>query len=256
MLQVMTIPARNDNYIWLIKKGNHAVVVDPGDAAPVLSRLTAGNLSLDAILITHLHHDHIDGIDALLAAWPEARIFAPSPLPHCQHFVQIVDEGDELTLDALALTLQILHLPGHTQDHIAYYGKGMLFCGDTLFSGGCGRLLDGTAEQLFNSLQRVKQLPPETQVFCAHEYTQANLKFCLLIEPDNPNTLSRMQQVCKLRQQGVPSLPSTMATELETNVFLRTNVTDVRAWAEMQAGQICENEIQVFAILREKKNNL
>ncbi|MFC3914998.1 hydroxyacylglutathione hydrolase [Pseudaeromonas sharmana] len=255
MLQVMTIPARQDNYIWLIKKDNHAVIVDPGEAEPVLQRLEQAGLQLDAILVTHLHHDHIDGIPRLLAAWPSARLFAPGDIAG-QLYVQRIEDGDELHLDALGLTLQVLHVPGHTGEHVAYYGQGMLFSGDTLFAAGCGRLLGGKAEQLYASLRRLAALPPDTQVYCAHEYTQSNLRFCYQVEPQNPAIRTRMQQVGKLIQQGLPTIPSRLSDELATNVFLRTASPDVQAWAEMNGGQICENEIQVFAILREKKNNL
>lgn len=256
MLQIVTIPARQDNYIWLLKKGLHAVVVDPGLADPVLERLNSLGLTLGAILLTHHHHDHIDGVPELLAHYPDAICYGPAvehPLLPTQ---QPLHNGQRIVLDTLEISLEIMALPGHTREHIAYYGHGALFCGDVLFAGGCGRLLDGTPEQMYDSLQRIKQLPPETRIYAAHEYTQSNLAFCQRVEPDNAALMDRIQSVSKLRRQGLPTLPSNLATELATNVFLRTQMTGIRHWAEQNAYCECKNEIHVFAILREKKNNL
>lgn len=256
MLHVVTIPARQDNYIWLLKKGQHAAVVDPGNAESVLERLDMLGLTLNTILLTHHHHDHIDGVPQLLANYPDALCYGPAQ-PHPALPDQLpLHDGQHITLDALDLSFEIMSLPGHTREHIAYWGHGALFCGDVLFSGGCGRLLDGTPEQMYHSLQRIKQLPPETRIYAAHEYTQSNLAFCQRVEPDNTALADRIQSVSKLRRQGLPSLPSNLATELASNVFLRTQMDSVRHWAEQNAFCACENEIQVFAILREKKNNL
>ena len=256
MLQVITLPARQDNYIWLLKKGQHAAVVDPGDAAPVIERLQHLGVKLDAILVTHYHADHIAGIPELLRLYPQAICYGPQgPHPELPTKRPLTD-GQRLRLDSMGISFEVMQLPGHTPEHIAYFGEGCLFCGDVLFAGGCGRLLDGTAEQMQNSLQRIKQLPEQTRIYCAHEYTQSNLAFCQLVEPDNQQTTERLRLVSKLRQQGLPTLPSTLAEELRTNVFLRTQIPQVRHWAERNALRECENEIHVFAILREKKNNL
>ena len=256
MLQIITLPARQDNYIWLLKKGQHALVVDPGDAAPVIERLQQLQLDLDAILLTHYHLDHIAGVPELLRHYPQALCYGPQP-PHPLLPGKIpLSDGQQLQLPTLDLSFNIMQLPGHTPEHIAYEGEGCLFCGDVLFAGGCGRLLDGTAEQMYQSLQRIKQLPAQTQIYCAHEYTQGNLAFCQSVEPDNLRTAERLRTVSKLRQQGLPTIPSELADELATNVFLRTQLPQVRHWAEHQAECECENEIHVFAILREKKNNL
>ncbi len=256
MLQVITLPARQDNYIWLLKKGQHAVVVDPGDAAPVVERLQQLGIQLDAILVTHFHADHIAGIPDLLRLYPQAICYGPQgPHPELPTKRPLTD-GQRLRLDSMGISFEVMQLPGHTPEHIAYLGEGCLFCGDVLFAGGCGRLLDGTAEQMQNSLQRIKQLPEQTRIYCAHEYTQSNLAFCQLVEPDNQQITERLRQVSKLRQQGLPTLPSTLAEELLTNVFLRTQIPQVQYWAQRNALCERENEIHVFAILREKKNNL
>ncbi len=256
MHQIVCIPSRKDNYIWLIKKDALALVVDPGEAEPVLARLTALGLQLHAILLTHHHHDHVDGVPALLAAFPACRLHGPDDAALAQALpaLERLRDGQRLGLPALGLEFEILHLPGHTRSHIAYLGQGALFCGDVLFSGGCGRLLEGTASQMFHSLQRLKQLPAGTKVYCAHEYTQSNLAFCLQVEPDNPALLARLRQVARLRQQGVPTLPSSLGDELSYNVFLRTAEPAVIAAAQIFSSSECENEIQVFASLREKKN--
>ena len=256
MLQVITIPSRQDNYIWLIKKANKAVVVDPGEAEPVLAHLAKLDLELHAILLTHHHHDHIDGVPQLLAAFPAAKCCGPTmPGVSIPTLLEVKNE-QTLALEELSLQFRVMHLPGHTQEHVAYYGHGALFCGDVLFGGGCGRLLGGTAEQLYHSLERIKKLPPETHIYCAHEYTANNLAFCQRIEPDNSLLKARIRQTARLRQQGIPTVPSSLSDELVTNVFLRTHIPEVKHSAEWFSMTKCENEIQIFASLREKKNNL
>jgi hydroxyacylglutathione hydrolase len=255
MLQIITIPSGTDNYIWLIKKAHRAIVIDPGEALAVKQVLKQQQLELYAILITHYHHDHIDGISELLSTHPDARCYGPEPQGSLPFPVTIVSEGQTLALQPLALEFAVMHLPGHTPEHVAYYGHGVLFCGDTLFAGGCGRVLGGTMEDLYASLQRIKALPPETLIYCAHEYTANNLAFCQRIEPDNPLLRARIRQTARLRQQGVPTVPSSLSDELVTNAFLRTHIPEVKHSAEWISMEKCENEIQVFASLREKKNN-
>ncbi len=257
MPQIITLPARQDNYIWLIREGDQAIVVDPGDAAPVEARLEQLGLALTGILITHFHGDHIEGVPALLARWPQAQLCTPVgwPGPAAEHHRQLTD-GDNLDFPTLGLQFTVMHLPGHTAEHLAFVGHGALFCGDTLFAGGCGRVFTGQPTLMWHSLQRLAALPPETQIYCAHEYTRANLEFCLRVEPDNLDTRQRLQQISKLRQQGLPTVPSRLEEELATNVFLRTHEVAVRAWCEIQTATLTENEQQVFAILREKKNTL
>ncbi|WMC11412.1 hydroxyacylglutathione hydrolase [Oceanimonas pelagia] len=254
-MNVISLRAFNDNYIWLIGNGRQAAVIDPGDAAPVSAALAERNLELVAILITHHHQDHTGGVRELLAAWPEASLYAPAgerlPAPGATALA----DGDSVALPGLALELQVLSVPGHTLGHIAYYGNGMLFCGDTLFSGGCGRLFEGTPEQMHHSLGRLAALPDDTRVYCAHEYTQANLAFCHAVEPDNPALLNYMKEVAKLRQQDVPTLPSSIGREKAVNVFLRTAEPAVRATAQLQAMEELNEDCQVFAALRRWKDH-
>jgi hydroxyacylglutathione hydrolase len=256
MLQIQSIPSRTDNYIWLIKAGNQAIAVDPGEAIPVIERLQNQSITLRAIFITHHHHDHVDGIAELLTHYPSCEVYGPQiTLPEVPQLRPLHDQ-DVIRLPDLDLKFTIWHTPGHTQEHIVFHGHDALFCGDTLFSGGCGRLFTGTTEQMHNSLQRLAGLPEKTRVYPAHEYTYNNLNYCWQVEPDNISTISRIKEVSKLQQQGCPTLPSTIAIEKKTNVFLRTNSPSVAAYAQKLSDQYLENEIQIFAILREKKNNL
>ncbi|MBL1378336.1 hydroxyacylglutathione hydrolase [Zobellella iuensis] len=255
MPNISPIPAFNDNYIWLISNGNSAAVVDPGDAAPVARALAERSLTLDAILITHHHRDHTGGVKALLARWPEARLYAPAAEPMPAASGTALQEGDRLTLPSLGLELEVMAVPGHTLGHIAYHGQGLLFCGDTLFSGGCGRLFEGTPQQMHLSLSRLAALPEDTKVYCTHEYTQANLAFCHAVEPNNPELKKYLQNVAKLRQQGLPTLPSSIGLENAVNVFLRAHVPGVRAAAQHHAMAELNGDAEVFAALRRWKDD-
>lgn len=252
MPPVITIPAFNDNYIWLIRHENHCLVVDPGSAEPVLERLAALNLTLDAILITHHHKDHTGGVADLLAAFPLARLYLPQhdELPGLTG--TRVEHGD--TIRWHGLTLTVIHVPGHTRGHVAYYSDGMLFCGDTLFSAGCGRLFEGTAEQMYDSLERLKSLPDETLIYPAHEYTMANLRFALAVEPDNPAITAYTREISKRRQQGVPSLPTRLELEKQVNVFLRCNHDSVKFSAEKYQLSQLDTPQEVFRVLRAWKD--
>lgn len=255
MLKVSPIPAFNDNYIWLISKAGRAVVVDPGDAEPVRAALAERELVLDGILITHYHRDHTGGVAALRRDWPDAALYAPAAEPMPAPGAIALADGQRITLPALDLELQIMAVPGHTLGHIAYCGGGLLFCGDTLFSGGCGRLFEGSPQQMHESLGRLAALPDDTLVYCTHEYTQANLAFCHAVEPNNPELKKYMQKVAKLRQQGIPTLPSSIAQEKAINVFLRARVPGVRAAARHHAMQELNEDYQVFAALRRWKDD-
>lgn len=251
-LDVIPVPAFRDNYIWLLHQDQHAVVVDPGDAAPVLAMLRARKLTLDAILITHHHHDHIGGVEALLAH-SRAQIYAPRTghyaFPH-----QPVSDGDQINLVPLDIQLNVMETPGHTLDHVIYYGANSLFCGDTLFSCGCGRLFEGTGEELYHSLQRIAALPGETRVYCAHEYTQHNIRFARSIDPDNPALAARSLDVDQQRERDLPSLPSTIQMEIDTNPFLRCDSAAIKA-AALRHGNITETDpISVFCAIRNMRN--
>jgi hydroxyacylglutathione hydrolase len=256
MLQIQCIPSRKDNYIWLIKNGNHAIVIDPGEAMPVIERLQNQSLTLRAIFITHHHHDHVDGVAELLTHYPDCHVYGPQiALPDVPQ-LQPQHDQDVIKFPDLDLSFTVWHTPGHTKEHIVFHGHGALFCGDTLFSGGCGRLFTGTAEQMYHSLQRLASLSEKTLVYPAHEYTYNNLSYCIQVEPDNSSTKERIKEINKLYQQGCPTVPSSIAIEKKTNVFLRTDNLNVAAYAQKLSDQYLENEIQIFAILREKKNNL
>ncbi len=254
---IAAIPAFKDNYIWLLHRQGQAVVVDPGEAGAVKNALATMGLRLEAILITHHHADHCGGIPELLAEAGQVPVFGPAAESITGVSVPL-SGGENLQFPGIGLALQVLPVPGHTRGHLAYQGnwegQPMLFCGDTLFGAGCGRLFEGTPAQMAASLGRLAALPAETAVFCAHEYTATNLGFAAAVEPDNPDIARRIRQVDSLRTQGLPTLPSTLAEELRSNPFLRCGVPAVRALAEAQAGHALADEVAVFAALREWRN--
>ena len=255
MLSVTPIPAFSDNYIWLLKKAGSAaaVVVDPGDEEPVLAALEEAHLSLAAILITHHHYDHTGGVKKLLEVWPDARVFGP-PDRRIAAVTQRVAEGDSIDVPGIEASFQVLEIPGHTSTHIAYLGDGVLFCGDTLFAGGCGRVFDGTFDQLSASLERLAGLPPDTLVYCAHEYTLANLGFAAWVEPQSAAISERRVAARLLRDAGEPTVPSRIGDELATNPFLRGAVPGVRAAAERFAGKSLSRSAEIFTALRRWKD--
>jgi hydroxyacylglutathione hydrolase len=250
MFDVSLIPAFKDNYIWLLTVAGRAVVVDPGDAAPVLERLRQTGLSLEAILITHHHADHQGGVAELTRHWP-ATVYAPASesITGCN---RPLAGGEELSI--LGQSLTVMAVPGHTLGHLAYYTQGRLFCGDTLFGAGCGRLFEGTPAQMFDSLEKIAALPDDTLIHCAHEYTEANLKFALAVEPDNPAIHARQQRVVELRAAGLPSVPSTLAEEKATNPFLRSRKAAV-IQAVGENPRVNPPQSAIFAALRQWRNN-
>jgi len=255
MFDITPIPAFADNYIWLLKSSDspEVAMVDPGDAMPVLDYLQREHLSLGAILITHHHHDHTGGINRLKNAFPNARVYGPAH----ESIPEITDplaEGAEVKLPWQSGSLKVFDVPGHTAGHIAYAGDNLLFCGDTLFAGGCGRVFDGTMEQMATSLQRIAQLPGETLLYCAHEYTQDNLGFAHWVEPENQALQERQNATQTLRNQGTPTVPSLLSLELETNPFLRTQIPTVVAAAEKWAKTPLNNHAAVFTALRTWKD--
>lgn len=225
-LRITAIPAFGDNYIWLLTSGGKAcAVVDPGDEDPVLEVLEQQGLDLSYILLTHHHADHIGGVPALLERY-QAKVFGPAderiPFVH-----QICREGDQVQLPDLDAEFRVLEVPAHTRHHIAFYGEGCLFSGDTLFSLGCGRLFEGSAQDMQKSLDKLAALPGSTKNYCAHEYTQANCVFALRVEPDNPALKARSLEIEKLRGAGKITLPTSLSEELATNPFLRTRESSV-----------------------------
>jgi hydroxyacylglutathione hydrolase len=225
-LKISPIPAFQDNYIWLLEAGGKTcAVVDPGDADPVLEVLEARGLTLSHILLTHHHHDHAGGVSALLEEYP-AKVFGPAderiPVVH-----RICSQGDEIHLPDLGTRFRVLEVPAHTRSHIAFYTHDILFCGDTLFSLGCGRLFEGTPADMQTALDKLAVLPPETRVYCAHEYTQSNCAFALAVEPENTLLQARSREIDRLRAAGEITLPSRLGDELAMNPFLRTRADGV-----------------------------
>ena len=226
LLNVSAIPAYSDNYIWLIRTGGTAcAVVDPGDARPVQDALQKHGLDLRYILLTHHHPDHVGGMP-VLKKQTGAEVFGPKDA-RIEGVDQVMREGDIARLSSLGLEFKVLEVPGHTATHIVFAGHGSLFCGDTLFSVGCGRLFEGTAEQMQNSLDKLAALPAETRVYCGHEYTLANCGFALEVEPDNEALQSKSRQVKALRAAGQITLPSLLGEELNVNPFLRSRAESV-----------------------------
>jgi hydroxyacylglutathione hydrolase len=249
MLKVTPIQAFEDNYIWLLQLGDNAVVIDPGDAQPVLKTLHEHRLKLTAILITHHHHDHIDGVIELLTHY-DVPVYAPAYRTYPFKHTPVLDD-QLIELKEIGLKLQVMWTPGHTLDHIVYYSKQYLFCGDTLFSAGCGRLFEGTAQQMLESLKKIKSLPQSTQIFCTHEYTLKNIAFALTLDPNNIKLIDRKQQVESLRQAHLPSLPTTLALEVDTNPFLRCHHLDII----QNSGAKSDEELDVFTTIRKLRNN-
>lgn len=253
MIQIDALPAFSDNYIWLLQDTakRRCAVVDPGDAAPVQAWLAAHpGWVLEDILITHHHHDHVGGVEALKQA-TGARVCGPAQerIP-----ARDVALGDGNQVQVLGLDFEIIAVPGHTLGHIAYYSAPLLFCGDTLFAAGCGRLFEGTPEQMHQSLSRLAALPAETRVYCTHEYTLSNLRFATTVEPGNPHVAQRFADVTQMRSENRISLPSTIGLELLTNPFLRTAETSVKQKADEWKGHSNASQASVFAALRSWKD--
>jgi hydroxyacylglutathione hydrolase len=254
-LRVRPVRAFSDNYIWLVDsptQPGRSLAVDPGDATPVQAELQRSGGSLAAILLTHHHPDHIGGA-ATLARGGGVEVVGPDDA-RIDCLTRRVGDGDQVSFPDLGLEFEVLQVPGHTRTHIAFFGHGALFCGDTLFSAGCGRLFEGTAPQMHASLSRLQSLPPKTLVYCGHEYTAANLRFAAAVEPDNPAAAAHRAAVAALRERDLPSLPSSLALESAINPFLRCAEPAVQAAAGRHAGHEVAGAVEAFAVLRAWKD--
>ena len=255
-MNLIPLPAFSDNYIWLLQHQGLALVVDPGDSTPVDNWLAANNHKLDCILVTHHHGDHTGGVAKLQQHWG-AKVYGPAHEKLPFDFQALV-QGNQFSW--LGLNFQTLDVPGHTAGHIAYFAEPdgqepLLFCGDTLFSGGCGRLFEGTAQQMLDSLDRLAALPGTSRVCCAHEYTLSNLKFASAVEPQNLSLQTYAKHCKDLRAQNLPTLPANLANELQINPFLRTRSPTVIDAVKKFAPQVKDNEADIFAHLRLWKND-
>ncbi len=258
--EIVPLRAFSDNYIWTLRDTTHAVVVDPGDAKPVLAYLAAEKLELAAIIITHHHNDHIGGVKELIAN-RTIPVYGPhdSRVPDA---TQRLAEGESITLPHFNLSLTVMEVPGHTSSHIAYYGaepatqgNGILFCGDTLFAAGCGRLFEGTPAQMHDSLGKFMRLPDTTRVYCTHEYTLSNIRFARAADPANTALQDWEARAKALREVDVPTVPTTIALEKATNPFVRCTEADVIATASHRAGKPLADPVSVLGAIREWKNN-
>lgn len=266
MLHITPVPALSDNYVWILQRDSlpQVVIVDPTVAAPVLDYIQAQQLEPVAILITHQHYDHTGGVADILELYPYLSVIGPAvapskqalpidrPIPRLITFT--VGEGDVVYIPGTDFKFEVIAIPGHTLDHLAYLIEDAAFVGDTLFAAGCGRLFSGTAQMMNDSLQRLARLPVDTRLYCAHEYTLDNLGFAKWVEPDNPDVLQRDAEVMQQQENGEVTLPTTVALERATNPFVRIHQQQVIEAAQSFAGKPLQQDWEVFAALREWKD--
>ena len=248
MLTLIPLPAFDDNYIWVLHDAHHAVAVDPGDPAPLVAFLDTHQLALAAVLITHHHRDHTGG-SALLRQSYDCAIYGPDN-PRIPTVTHVLRGGDTVDIPALGLRFDVLATPGHTLDHLSYVGHDCLFCGDTVFGCGCGKLFEGSPAMMAASLDAILALPDSTRVCCAHEYTLSNIDFAKTVDGDNPALLERERADRALRARGQPTLPSTLALEKATNPFLRFHTPDMTAFAARYLNRPEPQPAEVFGAIR------
>jgi len=253
MVKIESIEAFTDNYIWLVTTNEGSIVIDPGESSNVINYLDNNQLDLKAIFITHHHFDHTGGIDEITSYYP---VNVYGPINNVETINKRLKDGDRVSI--IGIDFEIIEIPGHTLDHIAYFsennGNPILFCGDTLFAAGCGRVFEGTFEQMYESIIKLKNLPINTKIYCGHEYTLSNLEFAKEAEPFNQDTLSRYNNVLKLREKGTPSIPSLLSTELKTNPFLRCDNKEVQENISTKFKTTKESK-EIFKALRLWKDN-
>jgi len=267
MLNITPVRALSDNYVWVLQRDQQprVVIIDPGEARPVLKYLSEHQLQPVSILITHQHYDHTGGVEELLGHYPGLSVIGPAILPSreplridlpIQDLITFtVGEGDVVVLPELSIKFEVMAIPGHTLDHLAYYGEEVVFCGDTMFAAGCGRIFSGTAQMLATSLNRLAALPADTRMYCSHEYTVDNLGFAKWVEPESAAILDRDQIEMDKQEKGLPTVPTTVELELATNPFMRLQQPQVRQAAESFAGRALAEDWEVFAALREWKDS-
>ena len=251
-IEVIPLRAFSDNYIWTLRDSSHAAVVDPGDARPVLDYLRAERLELAAIINTHHHADHVGGNAELLKHY-RVPVFGPHD-ERIREVTHRLGDGERITLPHFGIEFQVFEIPGHTRTHIAFYGAGMLFSGDTLFAVGCGKLFEGTPQQMYDSLSCLMRLPDDTRVYCGHEYTLSNIRFARAADPDNTALRELEAKAARLREHGQPTLPSSIGQERATNPFVRCHEPALVRSASAHAGQKLETPVAVLAAIREWKN--
>lgn len=255
-IEIIPIPILRDNYVWIVihKESRQALIIDPGEAQAVIDYVEDNNLTPSAILITHHHWDHTNGLQGLVDRY-DVPVFGSECSPN-QLITHQVSGNNTVQINEFFPEYKVISIPGHTLDHVAYYAGDVLFCGDTLFAAGCGRVFEGTAEQLYSSLQALAALPSDTKIYCAHEYTLSNLRFAEAVEPNNSDIKMRIKKVKLMRDQHLPTLPSILSEEMLTNPFLRCHISSVMRSAEQQTGYALKNPVEVFSALREWKNNV
>ena len=254
MIKIEPIKAFDDNYIWLMTTNEGSIVIDPGESINLLKTIEQNDIKLVAILITHHHYDHTGGIEELLIKYPNLKVYGP--INNIDSIKSRLMDGEKLNI--IGVDFEVIEIPGHTLDHIAYYANinssPILFCGDTLFAGGCGRVFEGTFDQMYESLMKLKKLPKNTRIYCGHEYTINNLKFAKAVEPDNIDLITRYNEALELRKNNIPTLPSTISIELKTNPFFRASENNVQKIIsnKFKTGL---NEKEIFSALRQWKDN-
>ena len=253
MLSIKPIKALSDNYIWLVTTNEGSIVVDPGESKHIVDLIKSNKIDLEGILITHHHYDHTNGIEEILK-YKKVEVYGPKN--NVNLITKRVKQNDVFNL--IGLSFEVIETPGHTLDHIAFYcfenGKSILFCGDTLFSGGCGRVFEGTYSQMYESLKKLSKLPEDTQIFCGHEYTSSNLQFACAVEPNNQFIKKYNEEIIEKTKNGVPSLPSSLKIEYMINPFIRCNEQNLIDNINKKFGEVT-SEIEIFSTLRKWKDN-
>ena len=253
MLSIKPIKALSDNYIWLVTTNEGSIVIDPGESKQIIDLIKSNEIDLEGILITHHHYDHTNGIEEILK-YKKTEVYGPKN--NINSITKRVKQNDVFNL--IGLKFEVIETPGHTLDHIAFYcfkdGKSILFCGDTLFSGGCGRVFEGTYSQMYESLKKLSKLPEDTQIFCGHEYTSSNLQFACAVEPNNQFIKKYNEEIFEKTKNGVPSLPSSLKIEQMINPFIRCNEENLIDNINKKFGEV-SSEIEIFSTLRKWKDD-